>query len=190
MSITAEVFSEAEVEEIAIKTKEATKADVNKCVGTLEEEMETRTVTKKCKGIVVKSRTRGTGKGTLKLALHMAQDLFAKLYGMNRERLKDGVIAYGEKSVHPEFCMAVKLRDEDGKVKYKAYPNCVISKGTSRKVENGAEEIAEIELEIAVMPDENGEGLYEATETDLTEESLKEAWMENFTPDMVEAQKA
>lgn len=184
--ITSKVFSEAEVSEIGIKIEGATKADISKCVGTAEEEMEVKTVTKRCKGVVTKSRTKGTGKGTVKLSLHMAQDLFASLFDMENEELADGVIGYGDTSVHPVFCLTEKLEDEDGNIKYKAYPKCSIQTGFSRKVENGAEEISEIEIEIAVMPDDNGFGLYEAVATDITE-SIQAAWMENFTPELVTA---
>lgn len=189
MAITETVFSEADVEEIAIRTKDATKADTNKCVGSLEEEMESRTITKKCKGVVMKTRTKGTGNGTVKMRLHMAQDIFADLYGMVSDDLKDGIISYGTKSIHPEFVMTVKVTDEDNRVKFKAYPACVIQKGISRKIESGAEEIAEIELEISVMPDESGQGLYEALEEDMTDETLKKDWMEKFTPEMAKAAK-
>lgn len=188
--ITSNVFSEAEVSEIAIKIDGATKADINKCVGTIEEEMEVKTVTKKCRGVVTKSRTKGTGTGTVKISLHMAQDIFADLYGMQNDNLKDGVIAYGEQSIHPCFCLTAKTEDEDGNVKYKAYPVCTIQSGISRKIENGAEEIAEIEIEIAVKPDGEGRGLYEAVESDLTDDTLKSQWMESFTPELVKATTA
>lgn len=188
--VTSNVFSEAEVVQIGIKVKGATKADINECVGSMEEEMTVKTVTKKCRGIVTKSRTKGTGTGTVKLTLHMPQDMFADLYGMQNEDLKDGVIGHGKNSAHATFCMTAKVIDEDEKVKYKAYPECTIQSSISRKVENGAEEIAEIEVEIAVMPDENGYGLYEAVESDLTDESVKTAWMESFTPELVKAVSA
>lgn len=185
MAIAQKVFSEAEVEEIGLLMGEAQKADINKCVGTLEEEMDVRTVTKKCRGVIEKRRTKGTGTGTVKLSLHMEQDAFATMFGMQQTGLKDGVIAYGKNSLHKVFCMTVKVLDEDDNVKYKAYPKCSVQTGFSRKVENGAEDIAEIELEIAVMPDEFGNGLYEAVETDLTDSELKTKWMESFSPELV-----
>lgn len=185
--VTDKVFSEAEVREIAIMIQGAESADINECVGTWEEEMAVKTVTKKCRGVVTKSRTKGTGSGTVKATLHMAQDLFADMYGMQQKELKDGVIAYGTSSLHPVACVTVKVLDEDDNVKYKAYPNCTIQTAMARKVENGAEEIAEIELELAVMPDEHGFGLYEAVESDLTDEQVKTDWMQNFNYELVKA---
>ena len=43
-----------------------------------------------------------------------------------------------------------------------------------------------LELEIAVMPDENGEGMYEAVETDLQDVTAKTKWMEEFSRELVE----
>lgn len=183
--VTSKVFSETEVRQIAIKLEGVEKADINECVGTWEEEMAVKTVTKSCRGVVSKSRTRGTGNGTIKASMHMQQDLFADLYGMQQKGLKDGVIAYGTKSLHPVACVTVKVLDEDDNVKYKAYPKCTIQTAMSRKVENGSEEVALIELELAVMPDDEGNGLYEAVEEDLIEEELKTKWMSEFTVDMV-----
>lgn len=185
MPISQVVFSEAEVTKIGIKFKGTEEADVNKCVGTLEEEMETKTVTKKCAGIVSKSRTKGTGNGTVKLSLHMEQDVFATMYGMDKEAYADGIINYGRQSIHPVFCLTAEVHDEDDNVKYKAYPNCCVQSGFSRKIENGAEEISEIEIEIAVMPDDDGNGLYEALEADLTNATIKEQWLSNFTSTLI-----
>lgn len=188
--ITEKVFSEAEVRKIGIKIGEAAKADINECVGTWEEELEVKTVVKKCRGVVSKSRTKGTGNGTIKASMHMAQDLFAEMYGMKQEGLKDGVIAYGTKSLHPVFCVTALVLDEDDNEKLKAYPNCTIQTALTRKVENGAEEIAEIELELAITPDEEGNGMYEAIVTDLTDEDLKTKWLESFTPELVKLETA
>lgn len=188
--ITEKVFSEAEVRKIGIKIGEAAKADINECVGTWEEELEVKTVVKKCRGVVSKSRTKGTGNGTIKASMHMAQDLFAEMYGMKQEGLKDGVIAYGTKSLHPVFCVTALVLDEDDNEKLKAYPNCTIQTALTRKVENGAEEIAEIELELAITPDEEGNGMYEAVVTDLTDENLKTKWLESFTPELVKLETA
>lgn len=80
--------------------------------------------------------------------------------------------------------------DEDDNEKLKAYPNCTIQTALTRKVENGAEEIAEIELELAITPDEEGNGMYEAVVTDLTDEDLKTKWLELFTPELVKLEMA
>ena len=77
--------------------------------------------------------------------------------------------------------------DEDENVKYKAYPRCILSSGPSRKIENGAEEVAELEMTIDLMPDENGECMYEALESELESEEIKQQWLTNFSLELVKA---
>lgn len=180
------VFSEFEVKDTSIKFAGDEAAIKVGCVGSLEETLNSKTITKKCEGVTVKSVSRGDGTGELALSLHMKYDLFLKSYGMLSDGLKDGVYAYGQSSIHKPFCLTCVVKDEDGVKKLKAYPNCVITTGISRKIENGAEEVAEMEMTISVMPDEYGNGMYEAIESKLTDESIKTAWLNNFTPDLVQ----
>ena len=180
-------FSEFEVKETSIKFTEDESAVKVGCVGSLEETMNSKTITKKCEGIVVKSVTKGDGTGELALSLHMRYDLFLKTYGMMSDGLVDGVCSYGKNSVHKPFCLTCVVLDEDGVRKLKAYPNCVITSGISRKIENGAEEVAEMELTVSVMPDDIGNGMYEAIESLITDENVKTKWLTNFTPDLVQA---
>ena len=67
-----------------------------------------------------------------------------------------------------------------------AYPNAVIESGTAKKIENGAEEVAEVELEISVMPDEYGNGKYEALVDDI-DDTVANTWMTAFAPDLVQS---
>lgn len=180
------VFSEFEVKNTSIKFAEDDTAIKVGCVGSLEETMNSKTITKKCEGVVVKSVSRGDGTGELAMSLHMRYDLFLKSYGMASDGLKDGVYAYGQNSIHKPFCLTCEVKDEDGIKKLKAYPNCVITTGVSRKIENGAEEVAEMEITVSVMPDEFGNGMYEAIESQLQDETIKNTWLTNFTPDLVQ----
>ena len=181
--------SEFELDQLGLKFEgENTYVNVN-CVGALEEEMTVKSVTKSCRGVVVKKRAKGTGEGTLKLTAHVPWDVFTKAYGMELDTLIDGVKAYGRNSIHKAFAMTAHVLDEDNNVKVKAYPNCVVNTGVTRKIENGAEEVAEIEMEIGVMPDEHGNGLYECPADDLGTVTV-EAWMTTFTPAMVQIKSA
>lgn len=177
-------FSEFEVDQTSVKFTSDNAYKTMNCVGSLEEEMISKVVTKKCKGITVKTKVRGTGEGTLKYSLHMPYDIFLQAYGLTNEDFKAGVYAYGTNSRHKEFSTVMHVLDEDGIEKYKAYPNCVIQSGIARKIENGAEEVAEVELEVSVMPDSNGNGLYEALKSDISSD-VASAWMTNFSPDLV-----
>lgn len=180
-------FTEVEIKKLGIRIGAATKADVLDCVGKLEEEMNCKTMTKKCGSRILKTRTKGTGDGTAKVSAYVPQDMLADLHGMNRTELKDGVIAYGMNSLHAVACITVEVLDEDNNPKHKAYPNCTIQTALSRSVDNDSEDISMLELEFAIMPDEYGEGLYEAVEDDLKDETVKQKWMEEFSRKLVEA---
>ena len=177
-------FSEFEVKDSYVKFKDETAAEKLGCVGKLGETLNAKTITKKCEGVVVKSVTKGDGTGELAFTLHMRESVFAKMFGMVSEGLKAGVRAYGQDSRHKEFCFTCKALDEDGNVKYKAYPRCCITTGISRSIENGVEEVAEIEVTAAIMPDEKGNGMYEALEDDFAD-ATDETWLKGFNTDLV-----
>lgn len=178
------VFSEYEIKETAIKFEDETTFQAIGCVGSLEEELETLTVTKKCEGVVVKSVTRGSGNGELTISLHMNYNLYVTAFGMADESLVDGVLGYGQNSRHKNFTLVAKVKDEDGNVKYIAYPKLIFQTGLANKIENGAEEVAEIEITAYVQPDENGFAKYEALDK-LLDTNLKTKWMTEFTPALV-----
>jgi hypothetical protein len=185
--MTNGVFSDFELDQMGLKFKDGEKYESVNCVGSCEEEMETKTVTKSCRGVVVKSIARGTGAGTLKISAHIPWAVYTKAYGMELDSLIEGVKAYGRNSTHAAFGLVMHIKDEDGVEKLKAYPNCVMSTGVTRKIENGAEEVAELEVEISVMPDEYGNGMYEALVDELTDETVKDTWLTAFTPELVQA---
>lgn len=182
--------SDFELDQLGLKFEGESAYESVNCVGSLEEEMTVKSVTKSCRGVVVKKRSKGTGEGTLKVTAHIPWAVFTKAYGMELDTLIEGVKAYGRNSIHKTFAAVAHVLDEDGNEKYKAYPNCVINTGVVRKIENGAEEVAEMELEIGVMPDEYGNGLYEAVAAELTDETVKNTWMTAFTPELVQVESA
>lgn len=188
--MTNGVFSDFELDQFGIKFKDAEAYQSMNCVGSCEEEMETKAVSKSCRGVVVKKVVKGTGAGTLKVTAHVPWAIYSEAYGMDLDTLIEGVKAYGRNSVHQGFATVMHIVDEDGAEKFKAYPNCVMNTGVVRKIENGAEEVAELELEIAVMPDEYGNGMYEALASELTDETAKTTWMTAFTPAMVQVASA
>ena len=160
------------------------------CVGKLESEATIKNITKKCRGSVAKKRTRATGEGTLKVTAHVPRELYLRLHDMEREGLADGVYAYGQESLHPEVIITADIYDEDDNEMLKAWPRCVVSTGANDSIENGAEEVAEIELEIGYMPDDNGEGVYESLVSELKDETIKEKWLTEFSRELVQATPA
>lgn len=188
--MTNGVFSEYELREMGIKFKSAEAFESANCVGSSEEELDSIVISKKCRGVVFKKKVKGAGTGKLSVSMHMPWAIYTKAYGMELDTLLDGVKAYGTNSVHEDFAVTQHVFDEDGVEKFKAYPNCVIETGVARKIENGAEEVAEIELEISLSPDEYGNCVYEALAEELTDETVKTTWMTAFTPEMVQTKNA
>lgn len=189
--MTNGVFSEYELREMGIKFHSATGDNATyiaaNCVGSCEEELDVKVINKKCRGVVFKKTVKGAGTGKLKISMHMPWSIYTQAYGMKLNNLITGVYAYGENSRHEGFAITQHVYDEDGAEKFKAYPNCIIETGVARKIENGAEEVAEIELEVSLQPDENGNCAYEClkSELDTSDTTTAANWMTKFTPAMV-----
>lgn len=181
------VFSKFELRKFGVKItgEEAyTSAD---CVGTFEEELDVIVVSKKCRGVEVKKRPRGAGTGTVTASLHIPYALYAKMFDMEREDLAAGVQGYGKLNFHKEFSIVADVFDEDGNELLLAYPRAIIATGPNTNIENGAEEVAEVEVEISIMPDDFGYCRYEAVVSDLTEDSnIAKTWMTAFAPELVQ----
>lgn len=187
MAIYEQVHSEYELREMAIKVAGDEKYSHCDCVGSSEEELDVIQITKKCRGVTSKTRVKGAGTGTKNISAHVPYDIYNKVYDMcSRSDLVEGVSGYGTGNVHKEFAMVERVFDEDGIEKLKAYPRCIMLSGPARSIENGAEEVAELEMEISLMPDENGYCMYETIVSTLPEGSeIPGKWMKEFTPELV-----
>lgn len=185
--MTNGVFSDFEIDQMSVKFTDAEAAVEMNCIGSVEEEMLAKEITKKCRGVIIKDVVKGTGEGTLTISAHVPHEIFKQAFGMESDTLATGVLAYGTASRHKAFCLTMHVVDEDGAEKYKAYPNCIFKARPTISTENGAEEVAEVEIEVAVMPDANGFGMYEALADGLAE-NIATSWMANFTPELVAVQ--
>jgi hypothetical protein len=184
------VFSDFELDKWGVKVGDESAYTIIECIGSCEEEMDTRVITKKCRGVVKKKKVKPTGTGKFKITAHIPWAIYTKFFGMDVDGLIEGVKAYGSNSVHQEFSSTMHIVDEDGVEKLKAYPKCVVETGLARKIENGAEEVAEVELEVSVSPDEYGNGLYEVLASELEDVTVKNTWMSTFTPELVKIKSA
>ena len=182
--MTKNVYSEFEVQEQHIKVAGSESYKDMSCVGTSKEELEVKVITKKCRGVKAKEKVKGTGCGKLTQSLHVPYDIYTEMYAMYRQNYAEGVMAYGQGSTHPEFALTQKVVDEDDVVKLKAYPRCVLEEGPKRDVNNGQEDVPELELTIALLPDDNGECMYEILESKASDE-LKTNWLTGFSPELV-----
>lgn len=197
MATYSSVFSKYELRKMGVKMKSTTaqtgqsaykSAD---CVGTFEEELDVKVVSKKCRGVQVKTRPRGAGTGTITISAHIPYDIYCAMFDMDgRSDLVDGVQGYGSNNFHKEFSIVADVYDEDDNELLLAYPRCIIQTGPNTNIENGAEEVAEIEVEVSVMPDDYGYCRYESVVSALGDQTgenaiTPEKWLSGFTPDMV-----
>lgn len=188
--MTNGVFSDYEIDKTSVKFDGDSSFTSMDCVGSLEETLNTKIVSKNCRGKLAKQTVKGSGDGTLALTAHIPWAVYKKSYGLVTDKTVNGVMAYGESSRHKSFCMVCHVTDEDGAEKLRAYPKCIITTGLARKTENGAEEVAEAELEITVMPDDYGFCVYETilgTDGDGADSTITNNWMTSFTPSLVAA---
>ena len=185
---TYKEWSEYSVERFLIKFNGEQKYEECAAVGKYEEELEVKTVKKQYKGIDAKQRTRGTGAGTLTPTMHISYEVYKKMHGMEQEDLATGVSAYGQKSMHEEFSITMLVEDEDGYEKLKSYPRCIVTSAPKKSVENGAETVATEDLTIALMPDKQGNCVYECL-ADEVDEEIKTGWLENWNYELVKVKE-
>lgn len=179
---SAEVYSYFEADQLAIKVAGEDSYTRDDCVGSIEVERETKTVIKKCRGVTKKRKTKPTGNGTLTLKMHVKLNLYRKLHAMTNEGLQPGVYAFNNTKAMPEASVTVRVKDEDDNIMFLGYPRCKVEEINKLSIENGAEEVAELEMKLSYMPDDFNQGEYQALEAELTGDVLTpENWMTSFS---------
>lgn len=179
---SAEVYSYFEADQLAIKVAGENSYVRDDCVGSIEIERETKTVIKKCRGVTKKRKTKPTGNGTLTLKMHVKLNLYRKLHAMTNEGLQPGVYAFDNTNAMPEASVTVRVKDEDDNIMFLGYPRCKVEEINKLSIENGAEEVAELEMKLSYMPDDFNKGEYQALEAELTGDVLTpENWMTTFS---------
>lgn len=185
MATTIQEFDPVRITNPGIKFDGETTSTILGCIGQIEGETEIYTVVKNCEGVQTKSKSK-VRKMTLKLNAHVKVEPYRKLFGISSDNLKAGVYSYGKNSDVKAFTLTADVIDDFEEVtKLIAFPNCSSNTGLTLKIENGADEVAELELEFDAMIDVNGNCYYEAFEDEITDETLKDTWRTNFTPDLV-----
>lgn len=179
---SAEVYSYFECDQLAIKVAGDNDYTRDDCVGSIEVERETKTVTKRCRGVVKKRKTKPTGNGTITLKLHIKLGLHRKLTAMTNEGLQPGIYAWDNTVPMPEASVTARVKDEDDNIMFLGYPRCKVEELNTLSIENGAEEVAEVEIKMSYMPDDYNKGEYQALEDELTGNVLTpENWMTTFS---------
>ena len=178
---SADVYSYFECDQLAMRVAGEEEYTRDDCVGTLSVERETKTVTKSCRGVVKKRKTKPTGNGTINLKMHIKMALYRKIHAMTNEGLQPGIYAFDNTEPMPEFSLTARVKDEDDNIMFLGYPRCKMEESNSREIENGAEEVAEVEMSVSYMPDDYNKGEYQALEVELTGDVLNaDNWMTDF----------
>lgn len=179
---SADVYSYFECDQLAMKVAGDEAYTRDDCVGTLSVERGTKTVTKSCRGVVKKRKTKPTGNGTINLKMHIKMALYRKIHAMTNEGLQPGIYAFDNTEPMPEFSLTARVKDEDDNIMFLGYPRCKIEEINSMEIENGAEEVAEVEMSVSYMPDDYNKGEYQALEVELTGDVLNaDNWMTDFS---------
>ncbi|SHJ64055.1 hypothetical protein SAMN05444401_3543 [Clostridium amylolyticum] len=168
---------------IQVKDKQAMKFG---CIGSVEGETEMRTVTKKCEGVITKSKSMPL-QHNLTLSGFVPIDVYREVFGIKNEGLKKGVYAYSMDSKGSNFILTADVIDDfEDIVKLIAFPNVSSATGLKFTVDNDADEVAYMELEFTAMPDEARNFYYEAFKSEV-EESVATAWHTNFNYELVKS---
>jgi len=186
-----DVYSYYECDQLAIKVAGDESYTRDDCVGSLNVERETKTVTKKCRGVVKKRKTKPTGNGTITLKMHIKMALYRRIHAMTNEGLQPGVYAFDNTQSMPELALTARVKDEDDNIMFLGYPRCKVEEINALEIENGAEEVAELEMKLSYMPDDYNKGEYQALEVELTGDVLTPSnWMTTFSSETAQLDAA
>lgn len=127
------------------------------CTGSLSGDTDVRTITKICEGSPVKEVSKPRFM-TLTFSGHLYTEAYRELFGLKADVVLTTKFAYGVNSKNKMGAFKWEVENLEGTEKKTiTFPNAVVNTGFAFSYENGAEEIAEVELTIKAMPDVNGD---------------------------------
>ena len=178
-------FDNVSIKRIAFNFKNAENAIATDCNGQLDGETEMQTVVKKCGATEVKSKSKPINM-TVTITAHVPMEVYRRFNGLKQdERIKPGIYSYGPDSVGEDFSLAAEIVDDfEQNSKLVGMLACTSNTGLTFSIENGADEVAALELETKVMQDEFGKFYHEAIVAEL-EEDLTDQWMTNLSADVI-----
>lgn len=182
-----EEFDTTKITQFGIRFKGEATAETFGCVGKIEGTSESTAIIKKCEGVEKKRKSK-VQKMVLTLTAHVKKSVIQRIYGVNSEGLKPGVYRYGTDSIGDDFTLTALCVDEfEDEHKLVAWANCANNTGFKITIENGLEEVAELEMEFTALPDDKNGIYYEAYLAELAEEgkdAFVTSWHEEFSPDL------
>lgn len=157
------------------------------CIGSVEGETTLKELIKKCEGVEVAKKTKPE-KHDLTISAHVPVAIVRELFGITNEDLKPGVYKYSQNSKGKRFVFTADVIDEFEEItKLIAFPNVVSTTGFKFAIENGADEVAEMEVEVTAYPDAKTNLYYEAYISELEDPSIADTWHTAFDYSLVEA---
>lgn len=185
-----ETFDNVSIKKISFKFKGEETAFATDCNGQLDGETEMQTIEKKCGSTVVKSKAKPIGM-TVTVTAHVPVAVFRNFYGLKQdERLKAGIYSYGPDSFGTDFSLAVEVVDDfEENEKLLGFLSATSNTGLTFTIENGADEVAALELETKIMVDEFGKYYHEAIVAEL-EQDLTDVWMSNLSAEIIKKTSA
>ena len=155
------------------------------CVGSLGGETTLKEIIKKSEGVEVRKKTKPE-KIELTVSAHIPVKVVRNLFGIDSKDLKPGVYSYSQDSSGKGFVYTADVIDEfEDVVKLIAFPKCVSTTGFKFSIENGADEVAEMEVQFTAYPDANRKLYYESFVSELEDPTVAENWHKLFTSDLV-----
>lgn len=156
------------------------------CVGSVEGETTLRELIKTCEGVEVAKKVKPV-KSDLTITAHVKVSVVRDLFGLSNEDLKPGVYKYSNQSKGKEFVFTADVIDEFEEVtKLIAFPKTVSASGFAFTIENGADEVAQMETSVTAYPDDKGNIYYEAFVAELQDPTVADTWHSDFNYSLVE----
>ncbi|TWW13172.1 hypothetical protein LABALGNA3A7_09780 [Dellaglioa algida] len=182
---TVQTFDNVSITGLSFLFKGEEAAILADCVGKFSVEAEMQDIVKKCGSIELKKLSKPI-KMTAKITAHIPMDIYRHFYGLHQNAdVKPGIFSYGPSSQGQQFALAVKISDDfENNFKLEAMLNVASSTGLTFEVENGADEVAALELEASILVDTLGEFYHEGIVAELGED-LTDAWMTKLTPEVL-----
>ncbi|MBP3951126.1 phage tail protein [Bacillus suaedae] len=157
------------------------------CVGSVEGETTLREIIKRCEGVEVAKKSKPE-KMDITVSGHIPVQVVRDLFGLKTDNLKPGIYSYSKDSKGKEFIYTADVIDEFEEVtKLIAFPKAVSSTGFKFAIENGADEVAQLEIAFSCYPDGQGHLYYEALVSELNDPTIAETWHTSFDYALVEA---
>lgn len=155
------------------------------CIGSLTVEPEVEEIVKNC-GRTQISATSKTKYLNVNIEAHLKRGVAQKIFGLENTDLKEGVYGLSANAVKKDFIFTAVVYDMTRNVKKLiAFPLVSNVSGFSLNLDNSATEVQTMSLDFRAMKDSNNMFYYEAYESEITDTTVKNTWLTQFSPNLV-----